>query len=77
MKSTGIEGVEPIIRLLVILMVFFTFILIYCEHIFNSDGVVFAVFSGILNNCAGALFMRVKGNAGESNSKEQKEVQTQ
>lgn len=63
-----VEGVEPVIKLLCVLMVFFTVVLIYCSHLFPTDGVVFAVFSGVLNNCAGALFMRVKQAKGDGSA---------
>lgn len=56
--------VEPVIFLLCWMMFFYTGVIIFCEYRFQSDGVVFAVFSGILNNCAGALFMRVKSEHG-------------
>jgi uncharacterized membrane protein len=64
-------GVEPVIRLLCLVMIFFTGVLIYCAHMFPNDGVVFTVFSGLLNNCGGALFMRIKQGkdaSGDDNS---------
>lgn len=54
------DKIEPIIPILVGLLVFFTLVLIYCAHMFPSDGVVFATFSSVLSGCSGALFMRVK-----------------
>lgn len=58
--SEAFHAIDPTVRLLVGLLVFFTVVLLYCEHVFTADQVLFTVFSGVFNNCAGALFMRVK-----------------
>lgn len=58
------KRIEPIIILLTGLLVFFTGTLIVCEWIFASDKVLFAVFSGLLSNVSGALFMGIKSQLG-------------
>ena len=56
--------IDPIILLLTGLLIFFTAVLIVCEHYFYQDAVLFAVVSGLLGNVSGALFMGVKNQLG-------------
>lgn len=64
------EGVEPIIKLMAALIVFFTLVLIFCEYVFPQDGQVFQVFCGILTGITGAILIRVKPsrNEGDGNA---------
>lgn len=54
------ETVEPILRLLAALMVFFTVCLFFCEHFFGSDREVFQAISNLLAGISGAFIMRIK-----------------
>ena len=64
----NLEKVEPIIYVLSVMIIFFSGLLIYCEHMFPNDGQVFQVFSGILTALSGALMMRVKPAKSEDSS---------
>ena len=55
-----LEGVEPIIKLLAVLLVFFSLLVIFCDWRFQNDGQVFQVFSNIMSGIAGAILVRVK-----------------
>jgi hypothetical protein len=52
--------VDPILKLLAGLLVFFTFVLIACDYGFKSEGQVFQVFSGVLTGLMGAFLARIK-----------------
>lgn len=54
------EPVEPVLKLLTALMVFFTLALFACERFFSSDTQVFQVICGLLTAISGAFMMRVK-----------------
>ncbi len=53
--------IEPIILFLFFGIVFFSGVILVCEHFYPMDGQLFQVFATILGNFSGALFMRVKG----------------
>ena len=59
MTST-MKGLDPVVRLLAGLLVFFTLVLIVTDWFFKSEGQVFQVFSNALSGIVGALLMRVK-----------------
>ena len=44
------KKIDPIILLLTGLLIFFTAVLIVCEHYFYQDAVLFAVVSGLVKN---------------------------
>ncbi len=69
MATQVLEGVEPIIKLLSALIIFFTVVLIFCEHFFPADGQVFQVFCGVLTGLVGALMIRVKPPHSEGDDK--------
>jgi hypothetical protein len=52
--------VEPVVVLLFLGMVFFTFMLFASEKWFPSDGQMFQVVAGLLSGFSGAFFMRIK-----------------
>jgi hypothetical protein len=52
--------IDPVLRLLAGLIVFFTFVLIACDYGFKSEGQVFQVFSGVLTGLMGAFLARIK-----------------
>ena len=54
------KGLDPVVRLLAGLLVFFTLVLIVTDWFFKSEGQVFQVFSNALSGIVGALLMRVK-----------------
>lgn len=54
------KGLDPVVRLLAGLLVFFTLVLIITDWFFKSEGQVFQVFSNALSGVVGALLMRVK-----------------
>lgn len=59
MTPTPREKVDPVLYLLFVGMVFFTFILIGSEHYFMSDGQMFQVIAGLLAGFSGAFFGRI------------------
>lgn len=59
--------VEPIVKLLALLMLVFSAIIIFCEHFFPMDGQIFQVFSGLLAGISGAFLMRIKPRGTEPN----------
>lgn len=60
------EAVEPVIKFLCSLLVFFTGVLIGCEVFFPKDGQVFQVFSSAFAGILGALLMRIKMAHGDT-----------
>ncbi len=52
--------IEPVLRLLAVMVVFFTLLLFVAEKLFPNDGQIFQVISGLLAGYGGALLMRVK-----------------
>lgn len=52
--------VEPIVKLLCLMMLATSIIIIFCEFFFPMDGQIFTVFAGLLGNISGALIMRIK-----------------
>lgn len=62
------EPIEPIVFLLTGLIVFFSILVIFCEHYFSMDGQIFTVFTGLLGSIAGAFLMRIKPKATSSPS---------
>lgn len=52
--------VEPVLKLLTCLLIFFTAILLYVAKYMDSDGQTFQVISGLLMGVAGALLGWIK-----------------
>ena len=57
------EPLEPILKMLAALMIFFTAMLFISERFFTSDGQIFQVISGLLTGISGAFLMRIKPRA--------------
>lgn len=53
------DSLDPIIKLLFVGMIFFTFVVIACAHFFPDDGQVFQVFSSLLGGFGGSLWTRI------------------
>lgn len=58
-EMTQTEPIEPILKLLTALTVFFAVLLIGVEWLFKDDAQIFQVFSTLLAGISGALVMRV------------------
>lgn len=52
--------IDPVLKLLMFGVVFFTFVLIFVEWRFKDDGQIFQTFAGLLAGFGGALLLRVK-----------------
>lgn len=63
MKMLG--RLEPVQVLYTLLLVFFSVILIYCEHMFPKDGQVFQMFSNVASGFAGALLAKRSSGAAD------------
>lgn len=57
------DPLEPVLKLLAGLMIFFTAVLFVSEKFFPSDGQIFQVVSGLLTGISGAFLMRIKPRA--------------
>ncbi len=68
--------IEPIVLFLFFGIVFFSGVILLCEHFYPMDGQLFQVFTGILGNFTGALFMRVKGAAPDADTPPSKTTTT-
>lgn len=55
------SGLDPIIRLLAVLVVFFVLVLIYACHLLPNNQQVFTVLSGLVTGFGGALLGLVRG----------------
>jgi hypothetical protein len=58
------EKLDPVLRLLVLCMIFFTAILFAAEVWFNNDSQLFQVVAGILTGITGAFLGRIKPTQG-------------
>ena len=58
------KNLDPAIRMLAMLLVFFTLVLFYAEHFFHGDGQLFQVVSNLLSGVAGALLMGIRRELG-------------
>ncbi len=54
----ALSRLEPTQVLYTILLVFFSCLLIYCEHMFPKDGQVFQMFANVASGFAGALLAK-------------------
>lgn len=50
--------------MLVAVMMFFTIVVMWCEHHFQSDAQIFQLFASVITGASGALFMKLKGSQG-------------
>jgi hypothetical protein len=49
------KTMDPVLKLLLVGILFFTAALFYCEHRFPSDGQIFQVIAGLLTGFGGAF----------------------
>ena len=54
------ETVDPVLKMLCGMVVFFTMVLFVAEKYFGNDAQIFQVVAGLLTGFGGALLMRVK-----------------
>ena len=52
--------------MLVGVMIFFTLVVMWCEHHFKDDAQIFQLFATVISGASGALFMKLKGAQGAS-----------
>jgi len=55
------KQLDPLIKMLVGLIVFFALVVMWCAHNLKSDGQTFQVMSGAFSAFVGALLMWIKG----------------
>lgn len=59
MQISDNSTVEPILKILCLLMVFFTVVLISVDYLFKGEGQVFQVVSSVLAGVTGAFLARI------------------